>query len=460
MYDVFAVRVILDSDPEHEKSDCWKVYSLVTGLYRPNPLRLRDWISTPKANGYEALHITVMGPEGKWVEVQIRTKRMDDIAEKGLAAHWKYKENDSTDSKLDEWIGKIRETLENSASSTIDFIDDLKMNLFSEEIFVFTPAGDLKNLPKGATALDFAYEIHSSLGDQCIGAKVNHKLVPLSYELSNGEQVEILHSSRQTPKEDWLSLIKTAKSKHCIKASLKKNKKAITEKGADNFRKILIQMELLDDIHLTEELVNYYKLEDEKELYYKIALKKIDHHSIKNYLDERKKHIEEREKSESAEALAERFSTGEVLKIGDENLGIDYNLSECCHPIPGDEVFGFITNDEGVQVHKTNCPNAMHLQANFAFRSIKAKWDSIHTNLYQTGLQVTGTDDIGLLNKILTSISEEEKINMKSVIFDSESGIFEGKIMLYVQNTKHVNALIKKLNQIEDIQNIKRIDAF
>lgn len=456
VYDIFAIRIIIDSEGKSEQGECWSIYSMITNLYKPNPTRLRDWISIPKANGYEALHTTVMGPEGKWVEVQLRTQRMDDIAEKGLAAHWKYKGIDSADNKLDQWISKIRQTLENTQDQTADFIDDLKMNLFSEEIFVFTPAGDIKTLPKGSTALDFAYEVHSKLGDQCIGAKISHNLVPLSHVLRNGDQIEILNSIRQTPKEDWLEIAKTTKSKHIIKSSLRKNKKTTTTKGHETYRKIIDQLGLQNDDLLLKELVSHYNTGDEKELYYSIALKKIDRHSIKKYLDERERHLQEEEKEQSADALAKKYKK-EILKLGDENLGIDYTLSKCCNPIPGDEVFGFITNDQGVVVHTTNCRNAMHLQANFAYRSVKAIWENQHEKKYLTGISFTGTDDIGLIGRIVSLISHEKKINMKSISFDSESGIFEGKIMLYIQNTAYLDELINKLFEFQDIRNIKRI---
>jgi len=456
VFDIFAIRIIIDSEGKSEQGECWAIYSLITNLYKPNPNRLRDWISIPKANGYEALHTTVMGPEGKWVEVQLRTQRMDDVAEKGLAAHWKYKGADSADSKLDKWISKIRTTLENTQDQTVDFIDDLKMNLFSEEIFVFTPAGDIKNLPKGATALDFAYEVHSKLGDQCIGAKISHKLVPLSHVLSNGDQIEILNSIRQTPKEDWLDIAKTTKSKHIIKSSLKKNKRVTTKLGESLYKKIIDQLGLQEDNSLLKELVYYYNSGSEKELFYNIAVKKIDRHSIRNYVKERLKHLEDEKNNESADALAKQYKK-QVLKLGDENLGVDYTLSECCNSIPGDEVFGFITNKEGVVVHTTNCRNAMHLQANFAYRSVKAVWETGQEKKYLTGISFTGTDDIGLLGRIVSLISHEEEINMKSITFDSESGIFEGKIMLYIQSTEYLDELINKLFEIPDIRNIKRI---
>ncbi len=456
VYDIFAIRIILDAEPENEKSGCWQIYSMVTDLYQSNPQRLRDWVSSPKANGYEALHTTVMGPDGKWVEVQIRTKRMNEIAEKGLAAHWKYKEKDSTEGKLDLWISKIRTSLENAKDDTIDFIDDLKMNLFNEEIFIFTPGGDVKSMPKGAIALDFAYEVHSYLGDHCIGAKVNTKLVPLSYCLQNGEQVEIIHSIKQSPKDLWLEIVKTTKSKHHIKSAIKKNNKVDTKKGEVLYHKIIHQLKLTDDELFLQELVKYYRCTNEQELFYKISLRKIDRHSINKYITERKSFVKALENHTPADELAKKYAK-DVLILKNNNHDTEYKLSKCCNPIPGDEVFGFINNDAGIQIHKTNCSKAMHLQANFAFRTIKTKWDTEETAQHLTGISFTGTDDMGLLGNIIAIISQEEKINIKSVSFDSESGIFQGKIMLFIQNTNTLDVLIEKLIQIEDVQNIKRI---
>lgn len=461
VYDVFAIRIIVDSKPENEKSDCWGVYSVVTDLYKPRPDRLRDWISTPKANGYESLHTTVMGHDGKWVEVQIRTSKMDEIAEKGLAAHWKYKNKaNSSDTKLEDWISRIRMMLENPDTSTLDFIDDVKLNLFSDEIFVFTPNGELKTLPKGATALDFAYEIHSNIGDKCIGAKANHKLVPLSYVLETGEQVEILTSAKQMPKDEWIDLVHTAKAKNAIKGSLKRLRKVVSEEGKIKYKRILNMLDVDTEVEndLLAELVNYFEIPNTTELYYRIALKKIDKYSIKEYL-ELKANNELTVKTDENKIVTKTFGKGDVLVLGGETLDVQYTLSKCCNPIPGDEVFGFITGKDGIQIHKTNCPNAMHLQANFAFRSIKAKWDTAEISNFLTGISFKGTDDIGLVNKILKIISSDEEINIKSISFDSEHGIFDGKIMLYVHDTNQLDVLTNKLKAVDGIQGIKRIDT-
>ena len=457
VYDIFAIRIIIDSKPKNEKADCWGVYSVVTDLYKPRPDRLRDWISTPKANGYESLHTTVMGPDGRWVEVQIRTSRMDEIAEKGLAAHWKYKTDaDAADNKLEEWISKVRMMLENPDTSTLDFIDDVKLNLFSDEIFVFTPKGELKTLPNNSTTLDFAYEIHSNIGDHCIGAKVNHKLVPLSYVLQTGEQVEVLTSNKQMPKEEWLNLVHTAKAKHAIKHSIKRVRKEISEKGKIKYKRILDALQITPSKQLLADLVNYFGLQNSTDLYYRIALKKIDRYNVKDFIEQRENPSNSVE--EESKIVTTDFGKGDVLVIGEEKQSADYTLSKCCNPIPGDEVFGFIT-PQGIKIHKTNCPNSMHLQANFAFRSIKAKWSNNASKQFLTGVKFKGTDDVGLLNNILQMISGEEKINIKSVGFDSDHGVFEGKIMLFVQDRKQLDELKNKLRNIEGVHDIERIDT-
>jgi GTP pyrophosphokinase len=457
VYDIFAIRIIIDSKPKNEKADCWGVYSVVTDLYKPRPDRLRDWISTPKANGYESLHTTVMGPDGRWVEVQIRTSRMDEIAEKGLAAHWKYKTDaDGADNKLEEWISKVRMMLENPDTSTLDFIDDVKLNLFSDEIFVFTPKGELKTLPNNSTALDFAYEIHSNIGDHCIGAKVNHKLVPLSYVLQTGEQVEVLTSNKQMPKEEWLNLVHTAKAKHAIKHSIKRVRKEISEKGKIKYKRILEALEVKPTKQLLADLVSYFELQNSTDLYYRIALKKIDRYNVKDFLEQRANPSSSI--VEESKIVTTDFGKGDVLIIGEEKKSVDYTLSKCCNPIPGDEVFGFIT-PQGIMIHKTNCANAMHLQANFAFRSIKTKWSNNASKQFLTGVKFKGTDDVGLLNKILNLISTQEQINIKSVGFDSDAGVFEGKIMLYVQDRKQLDDLRNKLRNIEGVHDIERIDT-
>ncbi|RZK01811.1 MAG: bifunctional (p)ppGpp synthetase/guanosine-3',5'-bis(diphosphate) 3'-pyrophosphohydrolase, partial [Flavobacterium sp.] len=362
VYDLFAIRIILDSAYENEKADCWKAYSIVTDLYRPNPDRLRDWVSSPKGNGYESLHTTVMGPRGQWVEVQIRTQRMNEIAEKGFAAHWKYKES-SNDNGLDQWIQKVREMLNNPEANALDFLDDFKMNLFSDEIFIFTPKGALIQLPLGATALDFAFEIHTDVGATCIGAKVNHKLVPISYKLQNGDQVEIITSSKQTPKEDWLNVVVTAKAKSKIKSSLKEEKRKIAEAGKEILERKLKSLKITYNTDNLQKISYFFKLPSTQELFVNVALGKIELKDIKEYLSSEKE-VEtrgpERPENLTVDMVKTKMkgSENDILLIGEDLQKIDYTLAACCNPIPGDDVFGFVTVSEGIKIHRTNCPNA------------------------------------------------------------------------------------------------------
>lgn len=461
IYDLFAIRIIIDSPMEMEKADCWKVYSIVTDYYTPNPDRLRDWVSTPKANGYESLHTTVMGPTGRWVEVQIRTQRMNEIAEKGYAAHWKYKES-SSENVLDEWIGRIREILENPESNALDFIDDFKLNLFSEEIFVFTPKGDLKTLPVNSTTLDFAFEIHSNVGYRCIGAKVNHKLVPLSYKLNSGDQVEIITSNKQTPKEDWLHFVVTAKSKSRIKAALKEEKRTVAEDGKEILERKFKHLKLKLDTHNLNELLAFYKVPSSLDLYYRIGTGTLEVHDLKDFIVE-KGHIKPKNapknESHSFDAIVKNIrGSSDMLVIGDTMEKIDYKLSPCCSPIPGDDVFGFITIGEGIKIHRTNCPNAIQLMSNYGYRIVKAKWTSQQQISFLAGIQITGIDEVGVVNHITKVISNELKVNIRSISIESNDGIFEGTIMLYLQDTDHLETLTKKLKNLKGILTVTRID--
>ena len=464
VYDLFAIRVIIDTTPDMEKAECWKAYSIVTDLYRPNPDRLRDWISSPKANGYESLHTTVMGPKGQWVEVQIRTKRMNEIAEKGFAAHWKYKESNS-DSGLDQWIQKVRDILSNPESNALDFVDDFKMNLFSDEIFIFTPKGALIQLPLDATALDFAFEIHSDLGASCIGAKVNHKLVPLSHKLANGDQVEIITSNKQTPKEDWLSFVVTAKAKSKIKSALKEEKRRIAEDGKEILERKLKSIKITYNTDNLNKLSTFLKLPSTQDLFYKVAKGEIDLKQLKEFAVAEKSV----DTSAGASTKIDQHVDGllrkvdkkdkETVLIGDDFQKLDYTLSACCNPIPGDDVFGFVTVNDGIKIHRTNCPNAAKLMANYGYRIVKAKWTSQQELAFLTGLRIVGIDDVGLVNKITTVISQDFKINIRSITISSNQGIFEGSIMVYVNNTEHLESLIKKLKQIKGITGITRFDS-
>ncbi len=462
IYDLFAVRIIIDTDEANEKAMCWKAYSIITDFYHPNPDRLRDWISTPKANGYESLHTTVMGLNGKWVEVQIRTRRMDEIAEKGFAAHWKYKES-AAESALDEWIHKIRELLENPETDALDFVDDFKLNLFSDEIFIFTPGGDMKMLPGNATALDFAFEIHSDLGSKCIGAKVNHKLVPLSHKLRSGDQVEILTSNKQTPKEDWLTYVVTAKAKSKIKTALKEEKKHFAEDGKEILTRKFKHLKIQFNNENINELLAYYKIPNSMELYYRIAKGLIDVQDLKEFIHEKgaiKAKVVHRVEQNSLEQMVKNIrGSSEMLVIGENLERIDYKLSPCCNPIPGDDVFGFITINEGIKIHRVTCPNAIQLMSNYAYRIVKAKWTNQKQIAFLAGVRMTGIDEVGLVNKISKVISSELKVNMRSISIDSNDGIFDGTIMLFVNDTHHLDKLIKKLKEINGILTVSRIDS-
>lgn len=462
VYDVFAIRIILDTAAENEKKDCWQTYSIVTDFYQPNPDRLRDWISNPKANGYESLHTTVMSPGGKWVEVQIRSKRMDDIAEKGYAAHWKYKEG-SEESNFDNWINQIRDLLEHPEASAIEFIDDFKLNLFSEEIFIFTPRGEVKNLPKGASALDFAFEIHTEVGSRCMGAKVNHKLVPLSTELHSGDQVEIITSNKQKPNESWLDFVITGKAKSKIKSALREDKKVLVEAGKVKFEKWLKKLGLRNDKENIKHIQALYREPSPVELYLNFELNRIKVDKIHQLKIEGNRIVgkqSERKTTTDFDANIKKSNKAEEMLVIGENMDqFDYKISPCCNPIPGDEVFGFITIKDGIKIHKTNCPNAVQLMSNYAYRVVKARWTSQQKIAFLAGIKVTGIDEVGLVNSITKIISEELNVNMRSLSFDSHDGIFDGKIMLYVHDTKHLTKLMDKMKKIEGIINVSRIEG-
>jgi len=462
VYDLFAIRVILDSTPEHEKADCWKAYSIVTDLYRPNPDRLRDWISSPKANGYESLHTTVMGPRGQWVEVQIRTKRMNEIAEKGFAAHWKYKEA-SSDSGLDLWVQKVRDMLKNPELNALDFLDDFKMNLFSDEIFIFTPKGALIQLPLNATALDFAFEIHTDVGASCIGAKVNHKLVPLSHKLQNGDQVEIITSSKQTPKEDWLSIVVTAKAKAKIKSALKEEKRKVAEDGKEILERKMKSLKITYNSENIHKLSYYFKLPSTQDLFFNVAKGILDMKDLKEYQASEKvieNKPQDRIETEQVQSLMRSLKSKDtdMLLIGEDMQKIDYKLANCCNPIPGDDVFGFVTVSDGIKIHRTNCP-AAKLMANYGYRIVKARWTNQQELAFLTGLRITGIDEVGLINQLTTVISNDFKVNIRSITVDSDNGIFEGSIMVYVNDTDHLENLIRKLKAVKGITGVNRFDS-
>lgn len=464
IYDVFAIRIILDSLPDTEKADCWRVYSVVTDYYQPSPERLRDWISIPKSSGYESLHTTVMSPSGKWVEVQIRSERMDDMAERGYAAHWRYKDApESPESKLDAWLGQIREVLESPSENAIEFIDNFKLSLFSEEIYVFTPNGDLKTLPIGATALDFAFHIHSRVGYHCIGAKVNYKLVPLSHKLRSGDQVEILTSKKQRPKEDWLNIAITPSARQKIKNALREEVKQIAEEGKEMLRRRFAALKA-DWLSINlDEMVRHYETETTLELYYRIAKGTIDLKKLKGFQIEGGKLRFERkaqdEKATETKLVTAAPGKGEALLIGDEKQKVDYTIASCCNPIPGDEVFGFITVNEGIKIHRTNCPNAQELMSKYAYRVIKARWSSKELVQFEVKLKFSGIDDVGLVQKITNIISTDMLVNMKAISFEANDGIFDGQVRVLVHDTNHLNTLIESLKSVEGVLTVDRIHS-
>ncbi len=460
VYDLFAIRVIIDADSEQEKAACWQVYSVVTDFYKPNPDRLRDWISTPKANGYESLHTTVMSSTGQWVEVQIRTDRMDEIAEKGYAAHWKYKEHKGAPNKemgLEMWIGRVREMLEASDTSAIEFVDDFRSNLFQEEVFVFTPKGELKTLPTGATALDFAFDIHTEVGAHCIGAKVNQRLVPLNHTLKNGDQVEILTSDKQKPHEDWLRFVVSSKARARIKECLKEDKKTAALDGREIVERKLKQMKLQPNQEIINQLRAFFDCKTGLEFFYKVGVGQIDPKDIKRFREFR----EVRQQLKKPEIQDARTFEQEIKKakspdqdyllIGEDMNLVDYKLSRCCSPIPGDDVFGFVTVNEGIKIHRVTCPNAVELLSNYGYRVVKAKWTSRQKIAFLAGLKIDGMDRVGLINDITKIISDELHVNMQSVSIETEDGIFEGTIRLYVNDTRHLDLLIKKLEKVEGV---------
>jgi guanosine-3',5'-bis(diphosphate) 3'-pyrophosphohydrolase len=466
IYDLFAVRIVIDAPPELEKSLCWQIYSIVTDHYRPNPDRLKDWISTPKSNGYESLHTTVMSNTGQWVEVQIRTTRMDEIAEKGYAAHWKYKENNLTNSDkgLDNWLAKVREMLHNYDATAIEFVNDFRSNLFNEEVFVFTPKGDLRTLPYGATALDFAFDIHTEIGLRCLGVKVNQKLVPLSYQLKNGDQVEVITSSKQKPSEDWLQFVKTSKARSKIKESLKEEVKKIAAEGKEILERKLKNLKINLDTELINQLILHFNEKSSTDLYYKIAKGIIDFKDIKSFLLPNKESEEEKLKIVDRKTFENELTRikgvkSDTLLIGEDLGKIHYTLAKCCSPIPGDDVFGFITINEGVKIHRTTCPNAVELMSNFGYRIIKAKWSNTSHSPFLAGLHITGADKVGMVSKITKVISIENKINIRTIKVDTKDGMFDGDITLYVHDLEQLNKVSKKLQTIPGILSVNRFDV-
>ncbi len=463
VYDIFAIRIILNSKPSKEKADCWRAYSIVTDFYQPNPKRLRDWISIPKSNGYESLHTTVVGPESKWVEVQIRTQRMDEVAEKGYAAHWRYK-GVKAEKGIDQWMQKIREVIETNGVANGETLDDLKLNLYNKEVFVFTPNGDLKKLPAGSTVLDFAFDIHSDVGNQCVGAMINHKNVTIKQQLQNGDQVSIVTSKTQKPKTDWLNFVVTSKAKIKIKSTLREEKYKEAETGKELLKRRLKNWKIKFEDQLIDGLLKHYKLKTPVDLYYAIALGKIDVTDIKDVLtDNKKEEKTEKEIPEQKESIDKEKETsyqGDYLIIDDKIDNLDYRLAKCCSPIPGDSVFGFVTVSEGIKIHRTNCPNARQLVEKYNYRILKAQWTKdASKQSFQATIKVSGVDETGMLSKITDIISKDLKIRMRSISIDSNDGMFDGKLKLFVDSAKHLDGLISKLKKEKGILKVIRIDS-
>lgn len=470
VFDLFAIRIILNSSALKEKSDCWNVYSIITDTYKPNPKRLRDWISNPKANGYEALHTTVMGPKGKWVEVQIRSKNMHEIAEKGVAAHWKYKEGkDAANTGLDNWLKNVQSILDDSDKNTMEMVNDFKMDLFNDEIFVFTPKGDLKRLKKGGTILDFAYEIHSDIGDQCMGAKVNHKLVPLSYVLQTGDQIAILTSKKQKPKEDWLKFVVSSKAKGAIKRAIKEEYRKIAQEG-----KIIAERKFKQlKITLNEEnlwiLADFYKVSSPLDVYHLFATNKAKIQEIKalkntNGVLSLVKEAEEKEAVQIKTPLKFKEikaipKNAELLIMGEDASVMEYSFANCCNPIPGDDIFGFISIAGGIKIHRTNCPNAVNMMSKYSYRIVKTRWHTKHTTSFLTGVIIEGIDNIGVVSQVSNLIASHLELNMQSISFNSNDGVYEGKIMIYVSDQEQLDTLMNQIKALEGVVSVSRFSV-
>lgn len=463
VYDKFAVRIIYKSDKANEKFIAWKIYSIVTDHFRPNPTRLRDWISSPKTTGYEALHITVMGLKGRWVEVQIRSDRMNEIAEKGYAAHFKYKHGNDGDSSLDAWINKLQEALENPEQSAVDFVENFKLNLYNKEIFVFTPQGELKSLPKGATPLDFAFSVHTEVGLHTRGARVNGKLVPLSHELKSGDQVEIITSDSAHPTNNWLDYATTARARAKIKSSLKDDKKELANDGKITLSRKLKSQKIQLNEKTINELVAYFKLGTSLDLFYRVGNGTIDNKMIKEFATQRSNALMSFIKSKIRKPTNppdvdkdEITNTYDSLVFGPDEQKLDYSFAKCCNPIPGDGVFGFTTINDGIKVHKNNCSNAISMRSNYAYRVIKAKWvDSTDTG-YQTDINLTGIDNLGLVNTVTAEISNHLHVDIKGINFTTQGGVFKGRITVVVQNNGLLKTLIENLKKIDGIDKVTR----
>ncbi len=464
VYDKFAIRIIYKSDLANEKFIAWKIYSIVTDFFRANPTRMRDWISNPKSNGYECLHTTVMGPQNHWVEVQIRSERMHEIAEKGYAAHYKYKNNgEKQDDNLEHWLDKLQEALVSDETNAVDFVEEFKMNLYAKEIFVFTPKGEIKSLPKGATALDFSFSIHTDVGLRTRGVRVNGKLVPLSHILNSGDQVEIITSKQAKPTQQWLNYVTTGRARTKIKSSLNEERKRIALEGKDILRRKLKTQRITLNEKSINDLVKFCKLKTSNDLFYRVAIGSIDNQIIKDYAASRNNTFinffknKIRKSSSETEIQSEEITNKyDLIVFGKDEEKLDYKFASCCKPIPGDNVFGFLTINEGIKIHKNNCPNSLQLQSNYAYRVMQAKWIDSSQQEFKTDLRLTGIDNIGLVNKITQVISNNMNVNIYSISFDSNGGVFEGKITVGVKNKNLLTTIIQRLNNIQGIDKIYR----
>jgi GTP pyrophosphokinase len=466
VYDKFAIRIIYDPSSKDEKFDAWKIYSIVTDYFKPNPSRLRDWISQPKSTGYEALHITVVGPESKWVEVQIRSNRMDEIAEKGYAAHFKYKQGIENDNGLDGWLNRLKETLENQSINAVDFVEDFKLNLYAKEIYVFTPKGDLKSLPKGASALDFAFSIHTDVGLKCRGVKVNGKLVPLSFELSSGDQIEVITTSSNKPNARWLDFVITARARTKIKTALKEQEKKIAEEGKAILARKLRHLKINFNEKSLNELVVFFKLKTSFDLFFRIGNGAIDNTQLKNFVSQRNNTIVNFFKKRLTRAPSKELINKEEvstkyddLVFGIEEEKLDYTTSKCCKPIPGDKVFGFITINEGIKIHKKDCPNSISMQSNYAYRVIKAKWIDSTNQEFKAILKVSGEDNRGIVNNLTKIISNNMDVFIHSINIAGNEGIFDGKLSISVKNRTQLNKIIEKIKKVEGVKKVQRVNT-
>ncbi|MFC3333979.1 RelA/SpoT family protein [Flavobacterium palustre] len=467
VYDKFALRIVYKSDAHDEKFIAWKIYSIVTDHYRPSPSRLRDWISSPKSTGYEALHITVMGPKGRWVEVQVRSERMDEIAEKGYAAHYKYKNGATEEGGLDVWLNLLREALENPETNAIDFVEDFKMNLYSKEIYIFTPKGDIKSLPKGATSLDFAFSIHSEIGIKTRGTRVNGKLVPLNYELKSGDQVEIITSPNQKPTANWLDYVTTSRAKNKIRNVLNENTKKIAEEGKEVLTRKLKHLKVTMNEGVINELVNFFHLKTSLDLFYRVGIGTIDNQQLKDFAAQKSNTLINFFKSKIKRTGGNTADTDihrpvlnsnyDMLVFGKEQDKLDYKLSTCCNPIPGDQVFGFVTINEGIKVHKKDCPNAISLQSNYAYRIMPAKWIDSSQQEFKAILNITGMDTIGLTNELTKVISNNMNVNIQSISLSGDAGLFKGQLTVIVQNITILKKLIDNIKKIDGIDRVTRV---